>query len=187
MAAVRIMFFNTYLNNAFFVSITRRSISLFFHPTVLPVWQLFSPPCLKNKSLAGVVMDFAASQRKQYLWARGGLFWWRGGWGGWELVLLVLCAFCSQTRHQIEEICKPALLGPLQTQSPFLWEIAALFADMNKACCVLRTANLPWDVALLLAHFRIVSLYRFRAALYMCRLFQITPIVIKKSLKSDVK
>lgn len=99
MAAVRIMFFNTYLNNAFFVSITRRSISLFFHPTVLPVWQLFSPPCLKNKSLAGVVMDFAASQRKQYLWARGGLFWWRGGWGGWELVLLVLCAFCSQTRH----------------------------------------------------------------------------------------
>jgi len=93
--------FNTYLNNAFFVSITYRSISLFFHPTVLPVWQLFfpPPPCLKNKSLAGVVMDFAASQRKQCLWARGGLCWWKGGWGGWELVLLVLCAFCSQTRH----------------------------------------------------------------------------------------
>lgn len=43
LAAVRIMFFNTYLNNAFFVSITHRSISLFFHPTVLPVWQLFFP------------------------------------------------------------------------------------------------------------------------------------------------
>lgn len=92
--------FNTYLNNAFFVSVTHlHGISLFFPPNSFTCLAAFSPPSLNNKSLAGVVMDFAASQRKQYLWARGGLCWWRGGWGGWELALLVLCAFCSQTRH----------------------------------------------------------------------------------------